>query len=81
MIRGSRRDLILALLLARGASVQTTIVGLHQIVTPEIQLAGVLDLSVQREHTATGNSQQLPGELGLTPRFEVAWFQGFKPGE
>lgn len=76
-----RRALILALLLAGSASVHATIVGLNQIVTPEIQPAGVLGLSVQLEHPAIGNSQQLQGELGLTPRFEVAWFQGLTPGE
>ena len=58
-----------------------TIVGLNQIVTPEIQPAGVLALSAQVQHPAIGNSEQLQFELGLTPRFELAWFQGFKPDE
>jgi hypothetical protein len=68
-------------LLGAGASARATIVGLNQIVTPEIQPVGVLSLSAQAEHAAIGNSQQLQAELGITPRFEVAWFQGFKPGE
>jgi hypothetical protein len=58
-----------------------TIVGLNQIVTPEIQPTGVLGLSAQIEHPAIGNSQQIQFELGLTPRFEMAWFQGLKPNE
>lgn len=62
--------------LARG-----TIVGLNQIVTPDIQPAGVLALSAQFQHPAIGNSQQVQFELGLTPRLEIAWFQGFKPNE
>ena len=67
--------------LGAATTASATIVGLNQIVTPEIQPAGVLGLSIQLEHADIGNSQQLQGELGLTPRFEVAWFQGLKPGE
>lgn len=67
--------------LAGVPSASATIVGLNQIVTPEIQPAGILALSAQAQHTLIGNSQQLQLELGLTPRFEVAWFQGFTPGE
>jgi len=58
-----------------------TIVGLNQIVTPEIQPAGVLSLSYQAQHSYIGNSQQVQFELGLTPRLEVAWFQGLQPAE
>ncbi len=58
-----------------------TIVGLNQIVTPDIQPAGVLALSAQVQHPDIGNSRQIQFELGLTSRFEVAWFQGFKPDE
>ncbi|MFI5335570.1 MAG: hypothetical protein ACHQ5A_02215 [Opitutales bacterium] len=61
--------------------VHATIVGLNQIVTPEIQPAGVLGLSAQVQHPSIGNSQQLQFELGLTPRLEVGWFQGLTPGE
>ncbi|MEO6875462.1 MAG: hypothetical protein ABI222_11650 [Opitutaceae bacterium] len=67
------------LLISAGA--HATIVGLNQIVTPEIQPTGVLGLSAQLQHPDIGNSQQLQFELGLTPKFEVAWFQGLKPGE
>ena len=62
-------------------AVSATIVGLNQIVTPEIQPAGILAMSAQVQHPLIGNSQQLQLELGLTPRFEVAWFQGLTPGE
>jgi len=58
-----------------------TIVGLNQIVTPDIQPTGVLALSAQVQHPLIGNSQMLQFELGIAPQFEVAWFQGFKPGE
>ncbi len=68
-------------LLALAPAAQGTIVGLNQIVTPEIQPCGVLSLSAQAEHAAIGNSQQLQLELGVTPRFEVAWFQGWQPAE
>ena len=63
------------------APARATIVGLNQIVTPEIQPAGVLALSAQAQHATIGNSQQLQAELGITPRFELAWFQGLTPGE
>lgn len=60
---------------------RATIVGLNQIVTPDIQPAGVLALSAQVQHAQIGNSRQLQAELGLTRRLEVAWFEGFEPGE
>ncbi|HVU16960.1 MAG TPA: hypothetical protein VHD32_08540 [Candidatus Didemnitutus sp.] len=66
---------------ASALSVRATIVGLNQIVTPEIQPPGILGLSFQAEHRLIGNSQQYQAELGLTPQFEMAWFQGVKPGE
>lgn len=68
-------------LAALTASLRGTIVGLNQIVTPDIQPPGVLAVSAQLQHPAIGNSQQFQLELGLTPRFEVAWFQGLKPNE
>lgn len=60
---------------------RATIVGLNQIVTPEIQPTGVLALSAQVQHPFIGNSQELQLELGVTPQFEVAWFEGLKPNE
>lgn len=71
---------VLAFLLG-GAAARATIVGLNQIVTPEIQPAGVLALSAQVQHAAIGNSQQLQAELGLSRRLEAAWFEGLTPGE
>ena len=80
--RKNRVCLLLAVLWCAGTPpARATIVGLNQIVTPDIQPAGVLALSAQAQHSAIGNSQQIQFELGLTPRFEVAWFQGFKPKE
>ena len=68
-------------LLSAATCARATIVGLNQIVTPEIQPTGVLALSAQVQHPFIGNSQQLQLELGLTPQFEVAWFEGLKPNE
>jgi hypothetical protein len=68
-------------LLFAASPAHATIVGLNQIVTPDIQPTGVLALSAQFQHPLIGNSQMLQFELGVTPQFEVAWFQGFKPGE
>jgi hypothetical protein len=83
-MRRSFRALPAALILAWSATApatRATIVGLNQIVTPDIQPAGVLSLSAQAQHALIGNSQQVQFELGVTPRFEVAWFQGLKPDE
>jgi len=74
----------LLLLLALGpatSALHATLVGLNQIVTPDIQPAGELALSVQAQHAAIGNSRQFQLELGLMPRLEVGWFQGLKPDE
>ena len=54
--------------------------GLNQIVTPDIQPTGMLSLSVQAQHSAIGNDLQAQYELGLSKTFEVAVFQGLKPG-
>jgi len=71
----------LAVLLGGAGAARATIVGLNQIVTPEIQPTGVLALSAQAQHATIGDSQQIQFELGITPRFEAAWFQGLKPNE
>ncbi|HEY3413045.1 MAG TPA: hypothetical protein VGM51_08305 [Armatimonadota bacterium] len=54
--------------------------GLNQIVTPDIQPVGILSLSFQAQHEAIGNALQFQTEYGVTPRFEVAFFEGMKPG-
>ncbi|HEY3266955.1 MAG TPA: hypothetical protein VGM37_08520 [Armatimonadota bacterium] len=55
--------------------------GLNQIVTPDIQPVGVLSLSLQGEHQGIGNAIQVQMEYGVTRRFEVATFGGFRPRE
>lgn len=75
------RSLLLGLALLALVPARATIVGLNQIVTPDLQPAGVLAVSAQAQHSAIGNSQQLQLELGLTSRLEAGWFQGLKPGE
>jgi hypothetical protein len=63
------------------ARLPATVVGLNQIVTPDIQPPGVLSLSAQAQHAAIGNSQMIQFELGIMPRFELAVFEGLKPAE
>jgi len=55
--------------------------GLSQIVTPDLQKPADLSLSFQAQDSAIGNPYQLQAELGITPYFEAAVFQGFSPGE
>ena len=55
--------------------------GLNQIVTPDIQPLGVLSISAQQEDPTIGNRYQIQLEQGLTPSFELAYFQGFSPDQ
>ena len=55
--------------------------GLNQIITPDIQPAGLLSVSFQCQHPAIGNGEQMQLELGVTKNFEVALFRGFSPGQ
>lgn len=55
--------------------------GLSQIVTPDLQPAGQLSLSLQAQARQIGNPYELQAEIGLSNWFEVAAFQGFSPDE
>ncbi|HWU67829.1 MAG TPA: hypothetical protein VN046_03055 [Stenotrophobium sp.] len=55
--------------------------GLSQIVTPDLQPAGQLSLSVQAQSRQIANPYQLQAELGITSWLEVAAFQGLSPDE
>ena len=55
--------------------------GLNQIVTPDLQPFGQLSLSFQMQHSFLGNPIQNQYELGVSKQFEIAAFQGFRPGE
>jgi hypothetical protein len=55
--------------------------GLNQIVTPDIQPAGVLSISGQVQDARIANPEEVQIELGLTPRAEIAIFQGLQPRE
>lgn len=55
--------------------------GLNQIVTPDVQPAGVLSLRLQQQDPNIGNRYQAQLELGLTRGLEVALFQGASPSE
>ena len=61
--------------------VQATTKGLNQIVTPDIQPAGQLSLSFQQQDPTIANRVEFQAELGITPRFEAAVFQGTSPAE
>lgn len=69
------------LLAASTAPLHATTKGLNQIVTPDIQPAGQLSVSYQQQDANIANPSELQLELGLTPRFELAYFQGLDPGE
>lgn len=60
---------------------RATTKGLNQIVTPDIQPAGVLSISGQQEDPTIGNRYQIQLEQGLTKNFELAYFQGFSPDQ
>ncbi len=61
--------------------VGATTKGLNQIVTPDIQPLGVLSVSFQQEDPNIGNRCQVQLELGITKRFELAYFHGVSPPE
>jgi hypothetical protein len=76
-----RCALAIAVLLALLPSVHATTKGLSQIVTPDLQGAGDLSLSLQIQDKRIANPYELQAEMGLTDRAEVAVFRGFKPDD
>ncbi len=72
---------LLAAAIGLAPAVRATTKGLNQIVTPDIQPAGVLSISGQVQDARIGNPAEVQLELGLTRRAEVAFFQGLRPGE
>ncbi len=70
-----------AVLLAVVPPARATTKGLNQIVTPDIQPAGVLSISGQLQDARISNPVQLQFELGLTPRLELACAHGLRPRE
>src|SRR4029077_10734306 len=60
---------------------RATTKGLSQIVTPDLQPAGDLSLSLQMQDKRIANPYELQAELGLTNWAEVAVFKGFDPNE
>src|SRR5512132_1342097 len=71
--------MIVILSSARSSSATTK--GLSQIVTPDLQAAGDLSLSLQIQDKRIANPYQLQAELGLTKWAELAVFRGFEPDE
>jgi len=55
--------------------------GLNQIVTPDVQPFGVVSVSFQQQDPNIANRYEFQAEVGLTPRLEVAFFQGYSPPE
>lgn len=60
---------------------RATTKGLNQIVTPDIQPAGQLSLSLQLQDARIGNTTLLQEELGINKNFEAAVFEGFSPND
>jgi hypothetical protein len=71
--------LIFGLLAAR--TIFATTKGLNQIVTPDLQEAGDLSLSLQIQDKRIGNPYEIQAELGLIKWAEIAVFKGFDPNE
>ena len=65
--------------LAGGAGATTK--GLNQIFTPDLQPAGTLSLSYQRQDQRIGNVQELQLELGVCKYAEFAVFRGLDPNQ
>jgi hypothetical protein len=55
--------------------------GLSQIVTPDLQGAGDLSVSLQIQDERIANPYELQAELGVTKWAEVAVFRGFQPDD
>lgn len=72
---------MIAGLMASSAWCHWTTKGLNQIVTPDVQPFGQLSVSFQAQHQFLGIPYQAQYELGISKQFELAAFQGFKPGE
>jgi hypothetical protein len=77
----TRCFLAVAIVLALSSSGHATTKGLSQIVTPELQGAGDLSLSLQIQDKRIANPYELQAEMGLTSRAEFAVFRGFKPDD
>jgi len=70
-----------AALSGESPTARATTKGLNQIVTPDVQPAGVLSISAQLQDSRIANPEELQLELGLTPWAEVSFFQGMRPTE
>src|ERR1700750_979509 len=78
---GTRLGLTIAFLVLQVASTRATTKGLSQIVTPELQGAGDLSISLQIQDERIANPYELQAELGVTKLAEVAVFRGFQPDD
>jgi hypothetical protein len=72
---------IMIVALSTAPSSFATTKGLSQIVTPDLQGAGDLSLSLQIQDKRIANPYELQAELGLTKWAEVAVFRGFQPDD
>ena len=71
----------IAVMMVLLSSARATTKGLSQIVTPELQGAGDLSISLQIQDERIANPYELQAELGVTKWAEVAVFRGFQPDD
>jgi hypothetical protein len=72
---------VMITILSSAPSSFATTKGLSQIVTPDLQPAGDLSLSLQIQDKRIANPYELQAELGLTKWTEIAVFRGFQPDD
>jgi hypothetical protein len=72
---------LLSFFLSLGTRSFATTKGLSQIITPDLQPAGDLSLSFQRQDSLIGNPYQFQAEMGFSDWAEAAVFKGFRPNE
>ena len=77
----ARHLVAVAVALGLAVAARGTTKGLNQIVTPDLQPAGVLSISGQVQDARIANPAEIQFELGLTRWAEVAFFRGLRPGE
>ncbi len=73
--------LVFAFVMAVLPLAHATTKGLSQIVTPDLQDAGDLSLSLQIQDKRIANPYELQAEMGLTKWAEFAVFRGFDPDD
>lgn len=81
MLRKLNRTINVLWLLALFAPASASLLGLNQIVTPDIQPEGELSISVFGVNKAAGNELEMQIDLGLSPSCEISVSRSFVPGQ